>query len=149
MKKIALLLLVAVLAGCVSIEKRLSNAAEKVIDLIDDGNSEDLIAMTSTPFLLDGEIIILDQDIADFWVAIIAAGFNVGSPVLVETVQADEETFRQFAETKEVESYFQKYVTEECHLVIVETEEIRLILIMDRPDKKNSRIIGLKGPIEL
>ena len=146
MKKIVILLVIAVLAGCITLEQRLSQAAENVIDMINEGQADDLADMTVTPFLLDGEIIILDQDMRDFWANIIEAGFEIGTPVLIESIPLQEDTFRQFAETKEVQSYFAKYVSEDCHVVIVETESMRFLFLMDRPEKKKSKIIGFKGP---
>ena len=144
-----IIVLIAVLAGCATLEQRLSQAAEDVIDMINEGRANDLAQMTLTPFLLDGEIIILDSDMRDFWATLIEAGFEIGSPVLTETVPAQEDTFRWFADTKEVQSFFEKYATEECHVVIVESESLRFLFLMDRPGGKESKIIGFKGPESL
>lgn len=146
MKKITLFLIVIALVGCVSLQQQYHNAADDVIDLINDGKADELSDMTQTPFLLDGEIVILDNDMKDFWQNIIKAGFGVKNPSIVEPYPVGENTFKEFAKTMEVESYFKKYISEKGHVVVVETDKFKLLLIMDKAKKNKTKIIGFKGP---
>jgi hypothetical protein len=146
MKKIVLFLVVISLIGCVSLQQQYYNSAEDVIGLINDGKADELSSMTQTPFLLDGEIIILDNDMKDFWKNILKAGFRVKNPTIVEPYPVGEDTYKEFAKTMEVESYFKKYVSKKGHVIVVETEKFKLLLIMDKTKKNKTKIIGFKGP---
>ncbi len=156
MKKIALFWLVGglaglalVLSGCVSLQQQYANSAEEIVELINDGEAKELYQMSRTPFLLDGEIIILDNDVRDLWKTITAHGARVKNLVLVEAYPVEDKTYRRFADTFEVESYFKNYVSDEGHVVIVETEEFRLFLLMDKNKKGDKKLIGMKGPVAL
>lgn len=146
MKKFIPLLIAIVLVGCVSLQQQYYNAADDVVDLINDGKAEELSEMTQTPFLLDGEIVILDNDIKGFWQNIIKAGFRVQNPSIIDPYPVNENTFKEFANTMEVESYFKKYISKKGHVVVVETDKFKLLLVMDKAKKNKTKIIGFKGP---
>ena len=71
MKKITLILIVIALVGCVSLQQQYYNAADDVIDLINDGKADELSDITRSPFLLDGEIVILEDRINNEFRALI------------------------------------------------------------------------------
>ena len=147
-KHLILFLLVFSLLGCLTLEQRYTNTANDVVRFINGGKAEELTAITQTPFLLDGEIILLREDVAEFWKGILEAGFQIERPILIDTFETDKETFQKFARTMEVESYFEKYVTKNGHVVVVETEIFQLFLVMDSTKQGKTKIIGFKGPVE-
>ena len=147
--KSAALCLVAILfAGCLSLEQRYANAAEEVISLINSGNTEKLAEMTATPFLLDAEIILLPDDMKGFWRSIFEAGFSIDNAALTASYEIDEKTHKEFGKSLEVESFFRKYVSKDGHIVVVATGDAKILLIMDRTKKKETKLIGFKGPVQ-
>ena len=120
-----------------------------MVALINDGKADELYAMTQTPFLLDGEIVVLDNDMRDLWETITSGGAKVSNLVLVESYPVEENTYKRFADTFEVKSYFERYVSKDGHVVIVETEDLRLFFLMDKTKKGAKKLIGLKGPMAL
>ena len=144
----AFCLVVILFAGCLSLEQRVSSAAEEVISLINSGNSEQLAGMTATPFLLDEEIILLSDDMRGFWQNIVEAGFSIDNAALTATYEIDDKSFKEFGKGLEVESFFQKYVSKDGHIVVVETEDVKILLIMDRTKKKETKLIGFRGPVQ-
>ena len=149
MKKIFILLLtltVVAVVGCVSLKQQYHDTAEDVIELINKGETEKLSEMTQTPFILDGEIIILKNDMASFWQNIVKADFKIKDPTVIEASPANEETYKHFAGTMEVETYFKKYLSDKGHVIVIETDRFMLLLLMDKTKKGKIRIIGFKGP---
>ncbi|HUV06925.1 MAG TPA: hypothetical protein VMX75_04295 [Spirochaetia bacterium] len=149
MKKIFILLLtltVVAVVGCVSLKQQYHDTAEDVIELINKGETEKLSEMTQTPFILDGEIIILKNDMASFWQNIVKADFKIEGPTVIEASPANEETYKRFAGTMEVETYFKKYLSDKGHVIVIETDRFMLLLLMDKTKKGKIRIIGFKGP---
>jgi hypothetical protein len=146
MKKILILFITLSVVGCISLEQRYYNSAENIIEHINKGNADRLAEITQTPFLLDGEIIILGSDVKSFWQNIVKADFKVGDPTLIEAVPADEDTYQEFARSMEVETYFKKYISDKGHVIVIETDKFKLLLLMDRIERDRLRIIGFKGP---
>ncbi len=71
------------LASCASLQHSWDQGSvEGVADLINAGQSPKLAAMSSTPFLVDGEIVPLKSDVAGFWDGIVKSGFKVEGPAL-------------------------------------------------------------------
>ena len=71
------------LASCASFQHSWDQGnVQNVANLINAGQSAKLAAMSSTPFLVDGEIVALKADVAGFWDGIIKAGYKVEGPRL-------------------------------------------------------------------
>ena len=73
-------LLAAALAvtSCASFQRaRDQGTIRQMVDLINAGRAGNLASISATPFLLDGEIIPLQADVAAFWTGIVKAGFRV------------------------------------------------------------------------
>jgi hypothetical protein len=147
MKKLILLVAIAISVGCVSLQTRFTNAGEQIVALINTGEVEKLGEMTQTPFLLDGEIILLDEDMASFWRNIFEAGFRVNEPMIRESSAVGTDTYREFGETMEVSSFFEKYLSDRSHVVYVDTTSFSLVFLLDRARWGKVRILGFKGPI--
>ena len=79
MRKLLLGALCVTLAACATFSpKRYERSAEKIVGLVNSGQAAELAAMSRTPFLLDGELLLLGGDVADFRYrqAVTAAGMG-------------------------------------------------------------------------
>ena len=149
MKKILIGALCAVvfLAGCATLsEGRFERAAQVVVETINSGNVRELVDRSRTPFLLDGEIVILDRDIEVFWQNAIENGFRIDEATS-SAVLLEEESYRDFADNMEVQAFFDKYVeTRKGSIVELRTDTYRILLLLEKQSMGEYLILGLKGP---
>lgn len=143
MKRALLAILCVTVAGCATLG-RFERSADDIVALINSGNAAELAAATRTPFLLDGELIVLDQDVALFWENAVKAGFRVQTEAL-EAQPLEPESYRRFAPTMEVRTFFEKYVSERGSIVVLSGGGVRVLLLLDR-GKGRITILGFKGP---
>jgi hypothetical protein len=143
-----LLAAVLALAGCASLQPaaRFERSADHVIELINSGRAADLASSSAVPFLLDGEILLLRSDVADFWRGVAGSGFKIGPQPTLHAVALDDRSFERFASTMEVRTFFSKYVSRQGSLVVVETGRSRILLLLDRGKWGRTLIVGFRGP---
>ena len=135
------------LTSCASIQRsRDQGAVRRLTDVINSGQSEKLSSMSVTPFLLDGEIVLLPADVSAFWTGIEKAGFRVQGSALESGVPVTAESYRQFADTMEVKSFFSRYVKDNARILEMSTSSGRRIRILTRSTWFSWKILGLKGP---
>ena len=135
------------LTSCASIQRsRDQGAVHQLADLINSGQSQKLASMSVTPFLLDGEIVLLPSDVSAFWAGIIKAGFRVQGAALENGVPVTAESYRQFADTMEVKSFFSRYVKDKARILEMSTSSGRRIRILTRSTWFSWNILGFKGP---
>jgi hypothetical protein len=149
--KIALAVIAAALlalSSCASLQRSWDQGnVEMVARLIDEGQPKKLAAMSSTPFLVDGEIVALKDDVASFWNGIVRAGFRVEGATLGQGWPLTAESYKQFADTMEVRTFFAQYVKKDARILEMRTSTSgdRILLIFrDRWFSKT--IYGFKGP---
>jgi len=140
--------LVVILSSCASIQRSWDQSnVEMVVQLVNDGQAQKLAAMSATPFLVDGEIVALKPDVASFWSGIVKAGFRVEGATLAQGVALTDESYKQFADTMEVKSFFAQYLKKDARILELRTatsgDRILLILGGGWPTKT---IYGFKGP---
>jgi hypothetical protein len=134
------------LASCASFQHSWDQGnVENVAKLINDGQSARLAAMSATPFLVDGEIVPLKADVAGFWEGIIKAGYKVQGPALGEAAPVNTDTYKHFADTMEVKSFFAQYVKKDTRVLELRTANGRILLII-RDSWFSKTIHGFKGP---
>jgi len=148
MKKLPLiLLLVILLASCASIQRSKDEGnIKRISELINTGQAEKLTAMTELPFLLDQEIIVLAKDVATFWSTIIEVGFKVEEPALERGAKVGPESYREFYDSMEVETFFKKYLKKQSRLLELETSTGQRILLLVTDTLFTRTIHGFKGP---
>jgi hypothetical protein len=79
----------AVLASCAGLEAaRDEGDARWVADLMASGNAAALAKASSVPFLLDGEIVALGEDVASFWEAAAKADLGMAGMKLDSVIPA-------------------------------------------------------------
>ena len=148
MKKLPyLLFLVILLASCASIQRSKDEGnIERISELINTGQAEKLTAMTELPFLLDQEIIVLAKDVATFWSIIVEVGFKVEEPSLERGVKVGPESYKEFYESMEVETFFKKYLEKQSRLLELKTNTGEKILLLVTDTLFTRSIHGFKGP---
>ena len=136
------------LASCASLQHSSDQGAVKqVADLLNAGQAKKLAAMSATPFLVDGEIVLLKNDVASFWEGVTRAGFRVEGAALEQGVPVGADSYKQFASTMEVKSFFSRYVRKGARLLTMTSSTGRRILLLVKSDWFSRQIIGFKGPV--
>ena len=142
-----LLVLVIFLASCASIQRSKDEGnIERISDLINTGQAEKLTAMTELPFLLDQEIIVLAKDVETFWSTIVEVGFKVEEPSLERGAKVTTESYKEFYDSMEVETFFKKYLKKQSRLLELKTNTGQRILLLVTDTMFTRSIHGFKGP---
>jgi hypothetical protein len=135
------------LFSCASIQRSQDQGTvRQVADLINSGNSAHLASLSASPFLLDGEIIPLPADVASFWQGIAKAGFRVEGTALDRGVPVGAESYKDFANTMEVRSFFSQYVKNGTRVLDLTTSAGTRIRLLTRSQWFSWKILGFKGP---
>ncbi len=137
---------VLLLASCASQQERDKNNVDLVVKQINDGQADKLAAMSSTPFLVDGEIVSLKPDIAAFWKGIVNAGFRVEKATFELGGPVSAESYKYFADTMEVKSFFSQYVKKDARVLAFRSTKGERIFIIVRESGSSRTIYGFKGP---
>jgi hypothetical protein len=147
MKKIPILFagMLLVLGACVTFKVD-EDEITKIIKLINAGDNKKLAQITQIPFLLDGEIIALQDDAGLLWQNLAQAKFTMRNAELVELVPVDKDTYKLFADTWEVDVFFKKYVPPKSMLAKLKADNGNFLLLLDGEKKGYAQILGIKGP---
>jgi hypothetical protein len=147
MKKIPILLagVMLLLGACVTFKVD-EDQVTKIIKLINSGDTDKLARVTSVPFLLDGEIIALQDDAGLLWKNLAQAGFTLQNAALADLIPVKEDTYKLFADTWEVEVFFKKYVPPKSMVAQVKADNGDFLLLLDGEKKGYAQILGIKGP---
>jgi hypothetical protein len=140
------LAIVLLFASC-STMQRMSDekGAAWVAQQLNDGNAAELAVISSSPFLLDGEIIALPEDTAVFWNGLAKAGVKL-DPELSQALAVGADTWREFGSTRDVQVFFGKYVAEGARLFELPTANGRRVLVLYRSSWGSRKLYGFKGP---
>jgi hypothetical protein len=140
------LAVLTVLASCSTLQRMSDDkGAAWVAQRLNEGYAAELAAISSSPFLLDGEIIALPEDTATFWEGVAKAGLRL-DPELSRAVTVGVDTWREFGSSREVRVFFQKYVAEGARLFELPTMNGRHVLILYRSSWGSRMLFGFKGP---
>lgn len=135
------------LASCASLQHSWDQGAvRQVADLLNAGQSEKLAAMSVTPFLVDGEIVLLKSDLASFWQGVTRAGFRVEGAALDQGTPVTADSYKEFAPTMEVKTFFAQYVKKDARILNMTSSTGRHILLLMRSEWFSRQLIGFKGP---
>ncbi len=137
---------VLALASCTSLQRMSDEkGAAWVAQQLNGGNAAELAAVSSSPFLLDGEIIALPEDTATFWDAMAKSGVKLDAE-LSRSVEIGADTWREFGSSREVMVFFGKYVKEGARLFELPTGSGRRVLVLYRSSWGSRKLYGFKGP---
>ena len=136
------------LASCASLQHSWDQGnVDNVANLINTGQSATLAAMSGSPFLVDGEVVPLKVDVAEFWNGIIKAGYKVRGPQLGTAAPVRADSYKQFADTMEVRAFFVNYVKKDTRILEMKTSAGKSILLIIKDSLFSQKIIqGFKGP---
>jgi len=143
---ITLLAALLVLASCASMEKRDQKRVDSVARLVNTGQAGQLADMSTLPFLLDQEILVLPQDVSFFWKEVLAAGYKLEEPRLERGTEIGPDSYRQFRDSMEVRTFFKKYVKKGTRMLELRTADGRRVLLLVRFTAFSRKISGFKGP---
>jgi len=136
-----------VLASCASYQHLWDQGAvRQVVELLNTGQAPKLASMSVTPFLVDGEIVLLKGDVSSFWDGVVKAGFRVDDAALDQGTPVTADSYRQFADTMEVKSFFSQYVRKDSRMLSMTGRTGSHVLLLMRRDSLYLKIIGFKGP---
>ena len=141
---LALAALVA-LATCATLQRDERRAAS-IARLVNTGQAEKLVSMSTVPFLLDQEILVLPQDVAYFWKSILAAGYRLEEPEVERGSAVGPDSYREFRDSMEVRTFFKKYIKNGTRLLELKTGDGQHVLLLVRFKAFSRRISGFKGP---
>jgi hypothetical protein len=136
-----------VLGSCASLQRSFDEGdIRQVVDLINSGQSQKLTALSMTPFLVDGEVVVLPADVAGFWAGIVKAGFRVDGAALDSGTAVAADSYSLFARTMEVKSFFSRYLKEGGRVLDFATGGGKHVRLLIKNEWFSWKIVGWKGP---
>jgi hypothetical protein len=135
------------LVSCASIQRSQDQGTvREVANLINSGDSTKLASLSASPFLLDGEIVPLPTDVVSFWQGIAKAGFRVEGAMLDHGAPVGAVSYKDFADTMEVKSFFSRYVKDGARVLELTISAGTRIRLLTRSQWFSWKILGFKGP---
>jgi len=144
--KILIVITVISLSSCASVYmKQSQDAAEDVVQSLNQGESELPIKMSTVPFIFDGEIIIANSSISRIWNGLVDARFIIKNPVVTSISPVISDDYALFRSSWEMEVFFEKRIPQYTYKVTIEGIDGEVLLLMNREDTRKYRVIGLKA----
>jgi hypothetical protein len=147
-KALSVVAVLLVIVSCVSTQRSQDEASTQLFaDLINSGQADKLVSMSAVPFLVDQEIVSLAADVGSFWRTLVQSGYGVGAASLTIAFPVSDSSYREFADTVEVNTFFAKYVTKGTRLLELKTATGKRILLLVKDELFGKKIIcGFRGP---
>jgi hypothetical protein len=144
----ALLCMMALLAtSCATIARwGDEGTARQVADLVNAGDAQKLATLSGLPFMVDGEVVVIASDVADFWAGIVKSGYRVEGETLDTGTAVDASSYKLFADTMEARSFFSQYVKDGGRVLDLTTAKGTHIRLLVKSEWFSWKIIGWKGP---
>lgn len=131
--------------SCTTISDRQTvEAALNVTSSLNNGDVDAIIGQSGTPFLFETEILPASIQLAALWEGLAESGYDFGPKGELTILDPDEDSWRRFSSSREVEVWFQRHAPEKAVLVLVPTDDGRLVIVIDRDTRSIGRIRGLK-----
>ena len=144
MKLLSALGCVLLVASCATVRVvDHARGAHTIIELVNADEADTLTNNSHVPFLLDGEIIMIQSDVLVLWQAIVEH-FTLESETVHEMPEELKDVATLFGQTMDVRVFFQN-LPDEVHAVRIDTSQGELILLLGTADRGVPRIYGLKG----
>jgi hypothetical protein len=120
---------------------------EKIASLLEKGDVDKLTGISNLPFLLDGEIILMQGDIYTLWENAVGSGFIIDDPRIIGQNPVDDQSHSIFAESMEVKAFFSKFVPVTAAIVSIPGKATGgnaadMYMILNRGKMGNPHIIG-------
>ncbi len=147
---IATVLLVALFAAsCATVPvSQRDNRVEALLEELNTADIDRVMELSARPFLLDGEIIVLERDLRTMWLNLREVGFTFDSATIEELGPVTDDTYRKFGDTMDVRVWFERYTTEDAGLARVSTTHGTFLIVTGDREWRTPRIFGFTGPEE-
>jgi len=146
------LLVILLAASCTTVPvSQRDNRVERLIEELNTADMDRLMELSARPFLLDGEIIVLESDLQMMWTNLRDAGFTFRSATLEDLGPVTDTTYRSFADTMDVRVWFEKYAAEDAALARISTSHGTFLIVTgDKVGRFRGlpQIFGFTGPQE-
>ncbi len=130
--------------GCSTMRTENQAAAEALAltGYINQGETDTLMGSSSRPFLFESEILPTEAMLNDLWQGLIDAGVRFDDPRVREIRVVDGESYRVFADSWEVATWFTNYVSDPAYLVFLDTADQQLVIVLDKNKKNKQPYLG-------
>ncbi len=128
-----------------------SQNQSRVEDLIAELNTasvERLVELSARPFLLDGEIVVVERDIAMMWTNLRDVGFTFDGAAIEEVGALRPDDYLAFGDTMDVRVWFDKYTTDDAGLARVATTHGTFLIVTGEAEDIGLQVFGFTGPQE-
>jgi hypothetical protein len=143
------LLFIVLVAGCSTLNvKEQESGINKIIDLINKGESKKLAASSRIPFIYDGEIILLQKDINLLWDSLRKAGFSIDDPEVNAISYIDEKTYTLFSTSMEGKVFFKRHLPDKTIITTISAKEGIYYFLTGNKKSGLMTIYGMKGPVQ-
>jgi len=140
-KVLPLFVFALLLWGCSTIsDKAAQSKAEEALNLLDQENSQLLTQWSNRPFLFEGEILLSEGLISELWSGLAGKGLSTAEISRIAVV--DEQSYKAFADTWEVNTWFQNYTGPQTLMVFFNWEDRELVLLVDKQRGEDQPIQG-------
>jgi hypothetical protein len=116
-----------------------------LVDVINNGKAASM-GLAEAPFLFDGEILFLQNQLTFLWQNLYAAGFRLYDAKIIRNETLGEDSYLEFADTMDVKTFFTKYLDGNTSLVEIKALSGSWVFLLDKEDANGyPRIRGFKG----
>ncbi|MBN2444503.1 MAG: hypothetical protein JXJ04_24290 [Spirochaetales bacterium] len=143
------LLFILLITGCTTLNvKEQESGINNIIELINKGESEKLIAASRIPFLYDGEIILLQKDMSLLWDSLCKAGFSIDDPEVTTISYIDDNTYALFTASMEGKAFFKRHLPDKTIVTALSAKEGNYYFLTGSRKNGLITIFGMKGPVQ-
>jgi hypothetical protein len=116
----------------------------KLIDLFNAGDVEKLTNLSQKPFVFDGEIILIGQDLELLYGTLKESGFSFENYQIAAIEPVNDESHKIFADTMEIRVFFERYVKSTAVVVTVSDDSGSVLFLLDGKDGEYPQVHGIK-----
>ncbi|MDF1569601.1 MAG: hypothetical protein P1P77_16395 [Spirochaetaceae bacterium] len=143
--KLLLVLSAVLLASCRTMtDNQVAAEALAVTQSVNGSDIDALNASSGTPFLFETEIFPSPVQLNALWEGLAASGYDFGPKGEITVSDPDENTWKKFSSSREVQVWFQSHAPENAALAVIPTGDGKILLVIDRDRRHSDRIRGLK-----
>ena len=145
----AVVLIALFAASCTTVPvAQRDGRVDKLLEELNTAEIDRVMALSARPFLLDGEIVVLEGDVRMMWTNLREVGFTFDSATIEELGPVDDTTYRSFADTMDARVWFDKYAAEDAGLARVDTTHGTFLIVTGGKVGRVPQIYGFTGPEE-
>lgn len=124
---------------------RSKSAALEAVQSLNRAEPLFISAMSSVPFIFDGEILITNSSVSKVWKGISDAGFTVTDPVVTSLSHVAPEDYVLFRNSWELETFFKNKIPRYAYKITIEGLHGEVLMIVYRDKSRSYSLMGLKA----